>query len=186
MVTSKKKMPFIIVNFLSYCHTALPISCQTVVKMNLHPYQTCGTFQSIVPFRPRPSISLLCQRHAAGMGTAKWCSHSDATHSIALLWSHQFKCLQPKKEWLNFFQRATALEKQPYKWNPMSFISMYTYVFLHVHVCFYWQCCMGSGADSWQVVAVRASILLPGERKLSAFCAGLTFTKIILERDKEA
>lgn len=32
-------------------------------------------------------------------------------------------------------------------------------------------------ADSWQAVAVTAWLLLPGERKPSAFSAGLTFTK---------
>lgn len=172
MVTSKKKMPFSTVIFLSYCHTALSISCQTVVKRNLHLYQTCGIFQSIVPFRPWPRTSLLCQRHAAGMGTAKWRLHSDATHSITPLCSHQFKCLQPEKEWLNFFQRATAFEKKPYKWNPMSLIYMYIYVFMHVYVFVcnaVWD--VVPMADRWQVVAVRASILLSGERKLPAFSA---------------
>lgn len=153
------------------------------MKRNVHPYHTCDAeiFQTIAPSLPdKHLVSEACWRdgESKAMLTQR-CPRSDATHSITLLWSHQFKCLQPNKDtWISL------KGQQPQR------RSLTDRILCCIHICIRMCPCtpmyVSAGdtvrdavplAGSWQVVAVRVWLLLPGERKPPAFSAGLTFTE---------
>lgn len=127
--------------------------------------------------------NISCQRRAGGMKKAKRCSHSDAHAAMpptaSLSSGHTDEVLAAKLRVAEFLSKGNSLREEALwieSYAICKCIYMYTCTCMYVSV--------GDAvlnavalADSWQVVAVRVWLLLPGERKPPAFSAGLAFTE---------
>lgn len=98
------------------------------------------------------------------MEKAKQCSHSDATHSITLLWSHWFKYLQPN---LRVAQRTTTSETLQME-SYAIYVYMHIYVPVYMYVRFCRWCCIGCRASGWQLAGSGCHSLAPPPRREKA------------------